>query len=284
MRRVPSPEASAAQGPSGPLSGKQGPSGPLSGKPSAVGASQWRMAGSRVAADGFVGLGADLAPETLVDAYLSGIFPWPHEDDPLPWFSPDPRALIDGESIRVSRSLRRQMRTCSWFTTVDRAFGEVIRYCASRPDGGATWITEAMIEAYGTLHRMGWAHSLEVWDGEALVGGIYGVRVGGCLTAESMFHRRTGASKVALVDLVTRWVEAGGAFVDVQLPTAHLESMGAIAIARRDFIRRLKTERNRVVSMALEPRSVSALSHRNWSPDAFQSDRNYAGQSGVEEA
>lgn len=213
---------------------------------------------ARAPADGLVGFGADLAPETLVDAYRQGVFPWPHEGVRLPWFSPDPRALVQPGSVHLSRTLRRRMRACGWETTVDAAFADVVKACArAREDG--TWITADMGRAYGRLHGLGWAHSLEVWDGHELVGGIYGVRVGACFTGESMFHRADDASKVALADLVARWGEAGGAFLDAQLPTAHLASMGAVEVGRAGFLARLAQVRDRVVCMTTDRLPVNRL-------------------------
>lgn len=206
-----------------------------------------------------VGFGADLKPATLVDAYRRGIFPWPHPDVALPWFSPDPRAVLHLDGLRVSRSLRQRLRRCGWSTTVDAAFEEVVVACARRPAGEGTWIGRDMQQAYVRLWRLGWAHSLEVWDGGALVGGLYGVAVGGCFTGESMFHRSTDASKVALVDLVDRWAEAGGAFVDVQLPTEHLASLGAVEVPREEFLDRLEAVRDRHVPVVLDRLPVSRL-------------------------
>ena len=156
-----------------------------------------------------VGFGADLKPSTLVDAYRRGIFPWPHPGVAVPWFSPDPRAVLPLDGLRVSRSLRQRIRRCGWSSTVDAAFEDVVRACADRPGGEGTWIGRDMGQAYSRLWRLGWAHSLEVWDGATLVGGLYGVAVGGCFTGESMFHRSTDASKVALADLVARLGRGG---------------------------------------------------------------------------
>lgn len=209
--------------------------------------------------DGVVGIGADLEPATVVAAYRRGIFPWPHPGLPLPWFSPDPRAVLTADSIHVSRSLRRTMSRCGWTTTVDRAFDDVVAGCADRPAGEGTWITDEMRAAYGRLHRLGWAHSLEIWRADDLVGGIYGVQVGGCFTGESMFHRADDASKVALVDLVDRFAEAGGSFLDAQLPTPHLMAMGARDLPRRRFVELLASVRDRSVLLPLDERDVARL-------------------------
>jgi len=207
---------------------------------------------------GVVAFGADLAPETLVHAYRSGIFPWPHPGAPLPWFSPDPRGVLFLDGVHVARSLRQRLRRCGWKTTVDADFEAVVARCAVRRADG-TWIDRRMRRAYGRLHELGWAHSLEVWDGAELVGGLYGVRVGGCFTGESMFHRRTDASKVAFVDLVDRWAQAGGELVDVQIATDHLVSLGVVEVGRRHFLERLRLLRDRVTCIPVEQRRVSRL-------------------------
>jgi len=230
--------------------------------PEPVGPTPWRIPDPSTAdpeAGDVVGFGADLKPSTLVDAYQRGIFPWPHPGVAVPWFSPDPRAVIPLDGFRISRSLRQRLRRSGWFTTVDAAFDAVVDACANRPGGEGTWIGWEMQQSYGRLSRLGWAHSVEVWDGDALVGGLYGVAVGGCFTGESMFHRETDASKVALADLVARWAEAGGAFVDVQLPTPHLTTLGAVEMPRAEFLARLDSVRDRHVPVALDRLPVSRL-------------------------
>lgn len=193
--------------------------------------------------DGVVGVGADLHPGTLVDAYRRGVFPWPHPGMPLPWFSPDPRGVIVLDSFHISRSLRRTLRRSGWQTTVDLAFPAVVAACADGREEG-TWITADMAAAYRRLYELGWAHSLEVWDDEALIGGVYGVQTGAVFTGESMFHRRSDASKVALADLVARFRQAGGRLLDVQLTTRHLESLGAVALPRSGFLEILRAVRD----------------------------------------
>ncbi|MFU8840365.1 MAG: leucyl/phenylalanyl-tRNA--protein transferase [Nitriliruptoraceae bacterium] len=208
--------------------------------------------------DGLVGFGADLLPATLVDAYRHGIFPWPHDGVALPWFSPDPRGVLLPGGMHVSRSLRRTLRRCGWTTTVDTATAAVIAACAEdRAEG--TWITSAMQRAYLRLHELGWVHSVEVWEGSALIGGIYGVQVGGIVTGESMFHRRSDASKVALLDLLDRLSAAGGLLLDVQLLTDHLARLGAVELPRAAFLARLATHRDDDVRLALHRRSVTSL-------------------------
>lgn len=208
---------------------------------------------------GVVAVGGDLDASTLVDAYRRGIFPWPHSGMALPWFSPDPRSVLWPDRVRISRTLRQRVRRSGWVTTVDAAFDAVVAACAERPWREGTWISRSMRHAYGRLHRLGWAHSLEVWSGTTLVGGLYGVRVGGCFTGESMFHRATDASKVALVDLCRRWADAGGVMIDVQLPTEHLASMGAVEVARDVFLARLAEVRDVLVCVATGELPVTRL-------------------------
>jgi leucyl/phenylalanyl-tRNA--protein transferase len=193
----------------------------------------------RASADGLVAIGADLAPGTLLAAYRAGIFPMPIDSvGEMAWFSPDPRGILPLEEFAPSRSLRRATRRFS--VSADRAFADVVAGCADprRPGG---WITPAIRAAYGELHRLGWAHSIEVWDAQgALAGGLYGVEIGGLFAAESKFHRRTDASKVALVALVERLRAAGGERVlDVQWTTPHLRSLGARDIPRAEYLARL---------------------------------------------
>jgi leucyl/phenylalanyl-tRNA---protein transferase len=190
--------------------------------------------------DGVLAIGADLAPGTLLAAYRSGIFPMPIDRiGELAWYSPDPRGIVPLDRFAPSRSLRRATRRFT--VTADRAFADVIAGCADprRPGG---WITPAMRAAYGELHRLGWVHSIEVWDADgALAGGLYGVEIGGLFAAESKFHRRTDASKVALVALVERLRAGGGERVlDVQWTTPHLRSLGARDIARPEYLERLR--------------------------------------------
>jgi leucyl/phenylalanyl-tRNA--protein transferase len=195
--------------------------------------------------DGLVGVGADLEPGTVLAAYRRGLFPMPLGGrGPLGWWSPDPRAVIPLDGLRVSRSLRRSLRR--YEIRVDTAFDEVIDACSdpSRPHG---WISPEIRAAYRRLHDLGWAHSVETWqaDGDGagpargrLVGGLYGVAIGGLFAGESMFHRRTDASKAALVGLVDL-LGAGGVdrrVLDVQWMTPHLASLGAIEVARADYL------------------------------------------------
>ncbi len=226
-------------------------------RPQPVGPSRWILPEPNPGDAEVVGVGADLEPATLVDAYARGIFPWPQAGSRLPWCSPDPRAVIEPGRVHASRTLRRHLRRCGWTSTVDLAFAEVVAGCSRRREG--TWITRPMRRAYTRLADLGWAHSVEVWDGEELVGGIYGVAIGGCFTGESMFHRAPEASKVALVDLCHRWFAASGAVVDVQLPTPHLQAMGAVTVSRVEFLRRLAAVRHHEVALDRARWAVSRL-------------------------
>jgi leucyl/phenylalanyl-tRNA---protein transferase len=225
--------------------------------PRPVGPCRWDLDPSRADADGVVGAGADLDVSTLVAAYHRGVFPWPHEGVPLLWFSPDPRAVLVPDRFHVSRSLRRTLRTSGWTTTVDRDVAGVIEACSRREEG--TWITAEMRDAYLELAALGWVHAVEVWDGELLVGGVYGVQIGGVFTAESMFHRRDDASKVALLDLCTRLRAATGVLIDVQLPTDHLRSLGSVTLPREEYLAVLGAQARRPCRLRSDRRPVLRL-------------------------
>jgi leucyl/phenylalanyl-tRNA--protein transferase len=197
--------------------------------------------------DGVVAVGGDLHPESLMLAYRQGIFPWPVEGLPLLWFCPAERAVLDFADLHVPRSLSRARRACAWRFTIDAAFPHVIRACAQvlRPGQEGTWITPEVIQAYVRLHRLGFSHSIEVWDGDRLIGGIYGVDVDGAFAAESMFYLRPNASKLALLYLVDRLASRGLDWMDVQVRTPHIERLGARTISRNDFLDRLQQTRKR---------------------------------------
>lgn len=183
--------------------------------------------------------GGDFEPATILAAYRAGFFPWPHPWQELLWFSPDPRAILTPDGFHVSRRLARRLRQARFRVTIDAAFDQVIEGCADRPEG--TWITPRLAAAYRRLHRLGWAHSIEVWSGEGrLIGGLYGLAIGALFGAESMFHRATDASKVALAALVQWCRERGIDLIDVQLPTPHLASLGAVAVPREEYLARLR--------------------------------------------
>jgi leucyl/phenylalanyl-tRNA--protein transferase len=186
-------------------------------------------------ADAPLAWGGDTDADTLADAYRHGIFPWPTSDGTVYWWSPDPRAVIPLDGLRVSRSLRRTLRTGAFTVTADQAFDDVVAACAGRGEG--TWITPELVDGYRGLHACGLAHSVEVWDADGdLAGGLYGIALGAAFTGESMFHRATDASKVALVHLVARLRERGFVLLDAQLPTPHLTSLGAVPIPRGVFL------------------------------------------------
>jgi leucyl/phenylalanyl-tRNA--protein transferase len=188
---------------------------------------------------GLVAVGGDLRPGRLLHAYRHGIFPWYSEGEPVLWWSPDPRAIFDLDGLHVSRRLRRTLRSGRFTATVNRDFAGVIRGCADRP-GEGTWITEDMIAAYEELHRLGHAHSVEVWHDGRLAGGVYGVAVGGLFAGESMFTRVRDGSKVALVALVERLRQRGFQLFDIQLLTPHTASLGAVEISRDEYLARLR--------------------------------------------
>ena len=183
-------------------------------------------------------MGGNLSPGMLLSAYRQGIFPWFSSGEPLLWWSPDPRGHCTPEHLHVSRRLARTIRTGGYHLTWNRCFGRVMRACGDR-DGGGTWIIPEMVAAYTELHRRGHAHSLEVWCDDELVGGVYGVQVGGLFSAESKFHRRRDMSKVALVALVRSLFRAGVRLLDVQFVTDHLATLGARQISRREYLREL---------------------------------------------
>ncbi len=199
--------------------------------------SRWDLPDPTAVDGDLVAVGADLEPATVLDAYRTGLFPMRlSRGGPIGWWSPDPRGVIPLDGLRVSRSLRRSCRR--YAVTVDTAFVDVIRACADprRPEG---WIDESFVTAYSTLHRLGWAHSVETWHDGALVGGVYGLAIGGLFAGESMFHRATDASKVALVGLVDRLRRGGGSLLDVQWTTPHLVSLGAIDVPREHYLHEL---------------------------------------------
>jgi leucyl/phenylalanyl-tRNA--protein transferase len=197
--------------------------------------------------EGLLAVGGDLSAPRLLHAYEQGIFPWYDEGVPPLWWSPNPRAVIEPERLHVSRSLRRLLSHQRFVVTFDQDFELTMRECGKREAG--TWILPEMIEAYVELHRLGHAHSFEVWEAGELVGGLYGVARGGLFAAESMFHRQTDASKVALVHAARSLFAAGIELFDVQLLTNHLASMGAIEIPRRIYLERARVASRKPVPL-----------------------------------
>ncbi|KJH82823.1 leucyl/phenylalanyl-tRNA--protein transferase [Stutzerimonas stutzeri] len=186
--------------------------------------------------NGLLAAGGDLSPERLLAAYRHGCFPWYQDGQPLLWWSPDPRTVLFPEELHVSRSLRKKLRQGAFDITFDRAFRDVIEGCAGpRSYADGTWITTPMQEAYEKLHQLGIAHSVEVWQDERLVGGLYGLAMGRLFFGESMFSHTTDASKVGFVTLVERLRDWGFKLIDCQMPTQHLASFGARTIARQTF-------------------------------------------------
>ena len=208
---------------------------------------------------GVVGIGADLEPATLIRAYQSGMFPMPASDPDdgdgtIAWWSPPGRGVLDFADLRMTRSLRRSCRR--YDVTANQAFDRVIRTCAELSrDGG--WISPAIIDAYERLHELGWAHSVETWHDGELVGGLYGVQVGGLFAGESMFHVASDASKVALVALVSGLEHCGAVLLDVQWATDHLATLGVSEVTRSEYLKRLHT------AVPCEASSLAVLSGQN---------------------
>ena len=186
--------------------------------------------------EGLLAVGGDLNPDRLLSAYRQGIFPWYSDDQPILWWSPDPRAVLYPSKLHISKSLRKSLRTRGFEVSADRAFALVIAACAeSRNRGEGTWITSGMQDAYCALHRMGYAHSVETWHNGELVGGLYGLAIGKAFFGESMFSRVADASKTALVGLATSLAAEGYRFIDCQVVSEHLTSLGAEATPRDRF-------------------------------------------------
>lgn len=191
---------------------------------------------------GLLAIGGDLSVERLLEAYRNGIFPWYDVGEPILWWSPDPRLILEPSELHVSRSLRRVLRKEIFEVRFDTAFRAVMEACAAipRPNDDGTWIQPELINAYAKLHELGYAHSVECWQADELAGGVYGVSVGACFSGESMFSRRPNASKVALAALCERMKLAAGEFLDCQVPSEHLIRLGAKPISRKAFLVRLR--------------------------------------------
>lgn len=202
---------------------------------------------SKSTEDGIVATGGALTVDFLVSAYSQGIFPWPHEGYPLLWFCPWERGILEFEDLHFSKSLRKMDRHTSWTTTADKDFAAVIKNCAElpRPGQAGTWITDEVMSAYIELHRAGYAHSVEVWEGEVLVGGIYGVFVKNVFSAESMFYHRSNASKWAFMQLVTFLQKRGLEWMDVQMVTNVSQSFGAKVVSQKEFLDKLRSNQEK---------------------------------------
>jgi leucyl/phenylalanyl-tRNA--protein transferase len=195
-----------------------------------------------LAEDGLLAVGGDLRPERLLLAYSSGIFPWYDEGQPILWHSPDPRMVLESARLHVPKSLEKRMRKAPYRITLDTAFQRVVEGCAGarRPEGPGTWITPQMIDAYGELHRRGFAHSCEAWEGESLAGGLYGVSLGAAFFGESMFAVRPDASKIAFVALARHLASWGIGLIDCQVYTEHLDRFGAEEWPRERYLAALR--------------------------------------------
>jgi leucyl/phenylalanyl-tRNA--protein transferase len=192
--------------------------------------------------DDIIAIGGNLSPGMLISAYEQGIFPWYNEGDPVIWQSPDPRFVLFPEKLHVSLSMRKILKTKTFNITFDADFSGVINGCAQveRPNQGGTWISNDIIEAYTELHRLGWAHSAEAWQDGELAGGCYGILMGRAFFGESMFAKKSNASKAAFLTLAEKLFESGAAFIDCQSPTKHLASLGGEVMPRREFLSLLR--------------------------------------------
>lgn len=187
--------------------------------------------------NGLLAIGGDLTANRLISAYKNGIFPWYNEGEPVLWWSPDPRTIIATDAIRINRSLKKFLKRLPYTITINNAFDEVIELCADAPfRKEGTWIVDEMVDAYQELHQLGYAHSVEVWYQGKLVGGLYGVAVGGYFSGESMFYTMDNASKVALLALGQKLQQLQIPFIDCQLTNPFLEDMGSVEISRKKFI------------------------------------------------
>jgi len=191
--------------------------------------------------NGLLAAGGDLSPERLLEAYRNGIFPWFNHGDPILWWSPNPRMVLFPHAFKLSTSLNKTLKKACFKVTTDHAFEQVVRACAAPRKGeSGTWIVEEMVAAYCELHRLGHAHSIEVWINDELVGGLYGVAIGKMFYGESMFSRRTDGSKIAFAHMVRQLERWGFGMIDCQMYTPHLASLGARAIPRSEFIAHLQ--------------------------------------------
>jgi len=189
-----------------------------------------------------IGFGFEMSIENVRDAYRKGVFPWPIEGMPLPWFCPEYRAVLFFEDLHVPRSLEKTRKNTDYEFSIDRDFAAVLDNCRSAPRRGqhGTWITDEYVRVYNELHEMGEAHSVEVWSRNKLVGGIYGVDAGGVFCGESMFFKKPNASKLALLHLIDHLQNKGADWFDIQVMTPHMEKFGAVEIRRADFLKRLR--------------------------------------------
>lgn len=192
--------------------------------------------------DGLLAVGGDLSPDRLLLAYQSGIFPWFSAGEPILWWSPDPRFVLQAPEVVLSKSMKQVLRRNVFRVTFDQAFEEVIGACAKIPRSGqrGTWITRNMQQAYLDLHRLGFAHSVEAWQEDQLVGGLYGVSLGAAFFGESMFAKTSNASKASFLTFALAWQARGHSLIDCQVPTGHLASLGAKEIGRENFLAQVR--------------------------------------------
>ena len=193
--------------------------------------------------DGILAIGGDLSEQRLLIAYQNGIFPWFNPNDPIIWWSPDPRFVLFPAELKVSKSMRPYFNQQKFQLTVDQHFEEVMRACQTqrrKRQGGGTWITENMVEGYVKLHQLGFAHSIEVWQDDKLVGGLYGIGLGKVFFGESMFSKVNNASKFGFISLVKQLIQLDFQLIDCQQKTRHLASLGGRSIPRKEFLKRLK--------------------------------------------
>lgn len=214
---------------------------------------------------GLLAIGGDLSPQRILSAYQQGIFPWFNEDEPIMWWSPDPRAVLNIGDLKINKSLRKFLRKCDYIVSVNQAFEQVIRHCAKpRANGEGTWILPEMVQAYCKLHAMKRAHSIEVWqkvDGKKeLIGGLYGILAGNCFCGESMFSKQTNASKLALITLHHLVSKLDNGLIDCQLPNPYLMSMGASLTSREMYLSKLTN------SLQSSPNDVFLPKFIEWQP------------------
>jgi leucyl/phenylalanyl-tRNA--protein transferase len=198
--------------------------------------------------DGIVSMGDVLTNETLLEAYSFGIFPWPHPDLPCLWFCPETRGVLDFSELHIGRSLEKEIRKTNYRYTVNKDFSQVIDECAKtkRPGQAGTWVTPLIKNAYLEFHKAGYAHSLECWDGDELVGGMYGVYVAGVFSGESMFYKRSNASKLCLIKLIDQLKQNGLSWMDIQMVTDVTERLGGKYIPKLEFLKRVEAEKSRI--------------------------------------
>ena len=193
--------------------------------------------------NGLLAVGGDLSAERLLQAYLNGIFPWYSQGDPILWWSPNPRAIIEITNLKINRTLQKVINRGNFTITINQDFKNIIKNCANAPfRTGGTWIVNDIQQAYIRLHQLGYAHSVEVWQNNELAGGLYGVAINGYFCGESMYYQQPNASKLALVGLAQHLAQLDIEFIDCQLLNPFLAAMGAIEISRRDFIKRMKNQ------------------------------------------